>query len=109
MSRSTSAMTITAAPRAPARTWPTVRTSRSSSSLNLLHFPLLEKVVDPEGRQFLGNRVLPQPRVQVVEINHVKWLILVETTEDDALFAGLRIHVALQALSADFLHHALHG
>src|SRR5438105_3146248 len=34
--------------------------------------------------------------------------ILVEAGEDDRLLASLRIHVLLQALRADFLHHALH-
>ena len=46
--------------------------------------------------------------VQVREVHPVHVLVLVEAREDDGLLAGLRIDVPLQALRADFLHHALH-
>ena len=35
-------------------------------------------------------------------------LVLVKAGEDEELFAGVRVDVALEALGADLFHHALH-
>src|SRR5688500_1991614 len=67
-----------------------------------------QQVIEPEGRQLLLHRVLPQADVQVMEIDVIHQLVLVEAGEDELLAAGGGIDVALQALRADLLHHALH-
>ena len=68
----------------------------------------MEQMIEPHIRQLFVDRILTQPRREIREIDTVHFLILVEAGEDDGLLAGLRIHVLLQALRADFLHHALH-
>src|SRR5690349_5074860 len=67
-----------------------------------------EQVIEPDVRQLLLHRVLPQPRRQIWKVDPIQLLILVEAREDDRFRAGARIDVLLQALRADFLHHALH-
>ena len=47
--------------------------------------------------------------MEAFEIHLVQLLVLVETGKNDLLLAAFGIFVALQALGADFLHHALHG
>src|ERR1041385_6630571 len=67
-----------------------------------------EAAVDPELRQLLLRAVLREAAAQGAEIDAVEVLVLVEAGEDDSLGAGRRLVVPLQALRADFLHHALH-
>src|SRR4051812_21220105 len=67
-----------------------------------------QAAVDPQLGQLFLRAVLRQPPAQGAEIDPVEVLILVEAGEDDRLGAGRRIEMALQALSADLLHHALH-
>src|SRR5712671_6025395 len=64
--------------------------------------------VDPQlGQLFLGA-VLAEAAAQRWEIDAVQFLVLVEAGEYDGLGAAHRVVVALQALRADLLHHALH-
>ena len=44
-----------------------------------------------------------------MEIHAVQILVLVKARKDVGHFAGVRIALWLQALGADFFHHALHG
>src|SRR5262245_48916501 len=67
------------------------------------------QAIEPQVRQLLLNRVLPQPRRQIGEIDAIDRLVLVEAREDYRLLPARRVHVLLQALRADLLHHALHG
>src|SRR5713226_4190848 len=67
-----------------------------------------EATVDPQlGQLFLGA-VLAEAAAQRREIDAVQFLVLVEAGEDDGLGTARRVVVALQALRADLLHHALH-
>ena len=66
-------------------------------------------MVDPlGGEQFLGA-VLAQALAQALEIDHVQRLVLAEAGKHHRVFPGLGVHVVLQALGANLLHHALHG
>ena len=72
------------------------------------HAKLLEAAVDPQRRQLLLEAVLRQALAQAGKIDAIESLILVEAGEDDGFLAGRGILLHLQALGADFLHHALH-
>jgi len=69
---------------------------------------MLQAAVDPELGEFFLDAVLRQAAAQGAEINAVHLLVLLEAGKDDRLGAGHGITVALQALRADLLHHALH-
>ena len=69
---------------------------------------MLQAAVDPELGQLFLHAVLREAAAQGAEIDAVHFLVLVEAGEDDGLGAGHRVAVALQALRADLLHHALH-
>src|ERR1700720_1183041 len=69
---------------------------------------MLQAAVDPEFSEFFLDAVLREAATEGAEIDAVHLLVLVEAGEDDRLGAGHRIAVALQALRADLLHHALH-
>jgi hypothetical protein len=60
------------------------------------------------GKFFLYG-ILPQALSQGREDHMVKILILIEAGENNRFFTCFRIPVELQALSANFLHHTLHG
>ena len=47
--------------------------------------------------------------MQAFKIHPVQLLILIEAREDDFFLAGFGILVPLKTLSANLLHHALHG
>src|SRR5262245_8519250 len=49
---------------------------------------ILHQVLEPPVRQFLLNRVLPEPRPEVLEVHAIELLILIEAREDDRLLAG---------------------
>src|SRR6266851_1115860 len=67
-----------------------------------------EATVDPQlGQLFLGA-VLAETAAQSREIDAVEFLVLVEAGEHHGLGAARRVVMALQALRADLLHHALH-
>src|ERR1044071_2018360 len=71
--------------------------------------PLLrQQPRQPEIRELLKYRVLAQARAEVREVDVVEVLVLVEAGEDERLLLRLRVDVALEALRADLLHHALH-
>src|SRR5229473_7672776 len=67
-----------------------------------------EATVDPQLGQLLLGAVLAEAAAQRREIDAVEFLVLVETGEHHGLGAARRVVVALQALGADLLHHALH-
>src|SRR5437764_958398 len=67
-----------------------------------------EAPVDPQLGQLLLRAVLREPPAQGAEIDTVDVLVLVEAGENDRLGAARRVVMALQALRADLLHHALH-
>src|SRR5712691_2688918 len=67
-----------------------------------------EATVDPQlGQLFLGS-VLAEAAAQRREIDAVQFLVLVEAGEHHGLGTARRVVMALQALRADLLHHALH-
>jgi hypothetical protein len=70
---------------------------------------LPEAAVDPQSSKLLLHSVERKACAKHVEIDLIKRLVLIEAREDDGFFSGLRVDVALKALSANFLHHALHG
>src|ERR1044071_7331781 len=71
--------------------------------------PLLaQQPRQPQIRQLLQHRVLAQSCAEVDEVDVVEVLVLVEAGEDERLLLRLRVDVALEALRADLLHHALH-
>jgi len=47
--------------------------------------------------------------MQEGEVHSIQGLVLVKAAEDEAFFACTDVDVALQALRANFLQHALHG
>src|SRR2546423_11281997 len=63
---------------------------------------------DPLRGQLFLRRVLRQARIERSKIDLVDRLVLVEAGKDIAQLAADRIAMRLQALRADFLHHALH-
>src|SRR5439155_12520726 len=67
-----------------------------------------QAAVDPQLGQFLLGTVLAEAAAQRREIDAVQFLVLVEAGEHHGLGAARRVVVALQALGADLLHHALH-
>src|SRR5580704_3154838 len=69
---------------------------------------MLQAAVDPQFGQLFLHAVLRQAAAQGAEIDAVHLLVLVEAGKDDCLGTGYRVVVALQALRADLLHHALH-
>src|SRR5205823_12235173 len=69
---------------------------------------MAQAAVDPCLCQLLLGAVLRQPPPQCAEIDAVEILVLVEAGEHHRLRAGRRVVMALQALGADLLHHALH-
>ena len=69
---------------------------------------LRQDVRQPQVGDFFLHAVLLQPAAQVVEVDAIELLILVIAGEDELLAAGRRVDVPLQALRANFLHHALH-
>src|SRR5260370_35651460 len=69
---------------------------------------VVQAAVDPELGEFFLDAVLRQAAAQGAEIDAVHLLVLVEAGEHDGLGAGYRVAVALKALRADLLHHALH-
>ena len=73
-----------------------------------LSFQPRKQVVQPEVADFFLDRVLFQPRIQIREIDMVQRLVLIEAGKDDRFLPCRRIDVLLQALCADFFHHALH-
>src|SRR4051812_46972687 len=68
----------------------------------------LQAMVDPQLGQLLLRAVLRQALAQGREIDAVHVLVLVEAREHDRFGAARLVVVALQALRADLLHHALH-
>ena len=69
---------------------------------------MYQTTIYPLRGQFFLHRILPQARFQAGEINTIQRLILIETGKDVGGLAGLGIDVRLQALGANFFHHALH-
>src|SRR5215831_14416514 len=69
---------------------------------------LPQRAVDPQARELFLHAVLVEPGPQIVEIDAVEILVLIEAGEHHALDATGGIAMHLQALRADFLHHALH-
>src|SRR5215470_16154703 len=67
-----------------------------------------ETAVDPLLGQFLLRAVLRKAAAQRAEIHAIQILVLVEAGEHDGLGAARRVVMALQALRANLLHHALH-
>src|SRR5262249_33222863 len=67
------------------------------------------EMIDPQGRQLFGSRILAQPRMKMIEIDEIQILVLIEATENHSFFAGLWVDMSLKALGTNFLHHALHG
>src|SRR6185437_14751278 len=63
---------------------------------------------NPSPRQLFLHGVLAQTRTQAAKIDQLQRLILIGAAEDDGLLPSSRIAVNLQALAANFLHHALH-
>src|SRR4051794_12239861 len=76
--------------------------------LSLAPAEVPEAAVDPQLGQLFLRAVLRQAPAQGAEIDPVDVLVLVEAGEYDRLGAACRVVVALQALRADLLHHALH-
>src|SRR5262249_61177789 len=71
--------------------------------------PLGDEVLEPQIGELLLHRVLPEAVVQVLPVDLVEVLVLVEAGKHDLLEpTRRRVDVLLQALGADFLHHALH-
>jgi hypothetical protein len=64
-------------------------------SLDRLHQPRREKVIDPEGGQLLRGTVLAEPGVQVREIDRFQQLILVKAAKDERFLFGFGVDVAL--------------
>jgi hypothetical protein len=65
-------------------------------------------VVDPELGYLFLRSVLGETRAKAAEIHVIERLILVKAREYYSFFACDRVLVHLEALGADFLHHALH-
>src|SRR5687767_2363071 len=84
------------------------RYSKAKTALDVRQVDRVQQMVQPAAGQLLLDRVLPQPHVQVREIDAIHLLILVEAREDEFLAPGRGIDVLLQALRADLFHHALH-
>ena len=68
----------------------------------------LKAAADPERSEFFLDSVLRQALGEGAEVDLVEGLVLVEAGEDVGGLAGLRVDVGLEALGADFFHHALH-
>ena len=68
-----------------------------------------QAMTDPAGCQLFLDAVLAQSRCQSAEIDLVERLILIEAGEYVGDLSGLGVLVRLQALRANFFHHALHG
>src|SRR6266508_5955939 len=86
-------------------------TADASSCSSLCRLPqsqMPQRAVDPQPRELFLHAVLVEPRTQIVEVDAVEILVLIEAGEHHALDAGYGIAMHLQALGADFLHHALH-
>src|SRR5204862_6934886 len=84
------------------RRWRLFRRGRGAAA------EMAQAAVDPCLCQLLLCAVLRQPPPQGAEIDAVEILVLVEAGEHHRLGAGRRVVMALQALGADLLHHALH-
>ena len=69
---------------------------------------MLQAAINPELGQLFLDAVLRQAAAQCAEIDAVHLLVLVEAGENHRLGTGHRVMMALQALRADLLHHALH-
>src|SRR5262249_38405990 len=67
-----------------------------------------ERAVDAEPRELFLHAVLVEPRAQIVEVHAIEVLVLVEAGKYHAFDAAYGVAMDLQALRADFLHHALH-
>ena len=65
-------------------------------------------MTDPLRRQLFVNGVLREALGERREIDFIERLVLIEAREHVAHLARLGIMMRLQALRADFLHHALH-
>src|SRR5207249_10369599 len=72
-------------------------------------FVLLELTAmrNPLRRQLLLRSILRQTRAEGRKVDFVDRLVLIEAGKDVAQLAGGRIAMGLQALRANFLHHAL--
>src|SRR6478752_703981 len=66
------------------------------------------QMIEPQAGELFLDAVLPQSGREVREVDPIHLLVLVDAREDDRLHAGDGIDVLLEALRADFLHHALH-
>ena len=64
--------------------------------------------MDPSGGQFFLRCILRQAITQAIEIHVIELLVLIEARKDYGVLPGIWVDVALQALGANFLHHALH-
>src|SRR4051812_46478322 len=67
-----------------------------------------QAAADPQRGQLLLHAVLGEALGEGGEVDLVEQLVLVEAREDVGRLACLRVDVRLQALRADFFHHALH-
>ena len=63
----------------------------------------------PHSGELLLNRILPQPSLQIREINPIQVLILVVAGIHKVLLPGIGLDMLAKALRADAFHHALHG
>ena len=85
------------------------RRGRLAGELSTSSALLGEQQVQAAVCQFFCDAVCFQALAEVAEVHAVHLLVLVEAGEDD-FRRGLRlgVNVLLQALAADFFHHALH-
>ena len=63
----------------------------------------------PPRRHLLLHAILLQAFVEIPKVHLIQRLILIKAAKHHGFLARGGIDVALQALGADFLHHALHG
>ena len=68
-----------------------------------------DQMGQPHSGELFLNRILPQPGLQIREINPIKVLILVVAGIYEVFLSGIGLDMLAKALRADAFHHALHG